>query len=199
MRFITTLGVFFYTVVFFLIGGFLISFALDWINAQDIYKIVDFIQLDLNSKIITGLVGLLLIVISISFAQIILGRIEKERTIAFNSPTGQVTIALSAVEDLIKRLTQNFAEIKEVRPDVIASKRGVEVKLRVILQSEVNIPDLTSHLQEMIKTKIQEMLGIEEQITVKVHVAKIITYREKKKKDSTLEEVIPPFSGYGKT
>ena len=196
MKFITALGVFFYTFVLFLIGGLLIVFAFDWLNVQDIYKIVGYMQLNLNSRIITGLLGFLLITISISFAQLILGRIEKEKTIAFNTPTGQVTIALSAVEDLIKRLSQNFPEIKEMKPDVIASKRGVEVKLRVILQSEVNIPDLTNHLQEMTKIRIQEMLGIEEQITVKIHVAKVTTYSEKKKKNSTTEEVLPPFSGY---
>lgn len=201
MKFVTVLGVFFYTIVFFLIGGFLIAFALDWLDLQDIYKIVGYMQLNLNTKIITGLVGSLLIIISISFAQLILGGIEKERTIAFNAPTGQVTIALSAVEDLIKRLTQNFSVIKELRPSVVAGKKGVEVNLRIILQSEVNIPDLTSQLQETIKTKIQEMLGIEEQITVKIHVAKIITYGEKKKKESTdqEQEATPPFRGYGRT
>lgn len=199
MRFITVLGVFFYTIVFFLIGGFLIAFVSGWLNVQDIYKIIEYMQLSLNSRIITGLAGFLFIIISISFAQLMLGRMEKERTIAFNTPAGQVTIALSAVEDLIKRLAQNLTGIKDMRPDVIASKRGVEVNLRLILESEVNIPDLTGHLQEMIKTKIQEMLGIEEQITVKVHVAKIISYAEKKKKDSTVQEAIPPFSGYTKT
>lgn len=199
MRFVSSMGVFFYTFVLFLIGGLLIAFALNWLNVQDIYNMVEYMQLSLNSKIITGLVGFLLITVSISLAQLILGRFEKEKTIAFNTPTGQVTIALSAVEDLIKRLTHNFAEIKELRPNVIASKRGVEVKLRVILQSEVNIPDLTNHLQEIIKTRIQEMLGIEEQITVKVHVAKIISYGEKVEKDSGPAETIRPFGRYGKT
>lgn len=199
MRFVTLLCVLFYTIIFFLIGGLLIAFALDWLSVQDVYKLTEYMQLSLNSKIIVGLLGFIIIIISIFFAQLILGRIEKERTIAFSTPTGQVTIALSAVEDLIKRLTKDFSEIKDMRPAVIASKRGVEVNLRVTLQSEVNIPDLTSHLQEMIKTRIQEMLGIEEQIIVKVHVAKITTYGEKKKKDSINEEKATPFSGYRRT
>lgn len=193
MRLITSLGIFFYTIVLFLIGAILIAFAMDLLSIQDIYNIFQNMQLSLNSKIITGLAGILLILISIFFAQLILGKMEKERTIAFNAPTGQVTIALSAVEDLIKRLAQNFPEIKELRPDVIASKRGVEVNLRVILQSEVSIPDLTSQLQDVLKNKIQSMLGIEEDITVKVHVAKIVSYGEKKKKASTDQEPLAPF------
>jgi len=201
MKFVTVLGIFFYTIISFIIGGFLIAFALDWLKVQDIYSILGYMQLNLNSKIITGLAGFLLVIISVSFAQIILGKMEKEKTIAFNTPTGQVTIALAAVEDLIKRLTQNFSEIKELRPNVIASKKGVEVDLRVVLFSEVNIPELTTHLQDVIKTKIQGMLGIEEQITVKVHIAKIITYGEKKKIPAVppSEETLPPYSGYRRT
>lgn len=200
MRFTTVLCIFFYTIVFFLIGGFLISLAIGWIDAKDVYGAIEYLQLSLNSRIITSATGLFLIIISILFAQLILGRMEKEKTIAFNAPTGQVTIALSAVEDLIKRLAQNFSEIKEMRPNVIASKRGVEVNLRITLQSEVNIPDLTNHLQETIKSRIQEMLGIEEQITVRVHVSKIITYGEKKKSEpAASEEAVPPFSGYRRT
>ncbi|MFC1658333.1 alkaline shock response membrane anchor protein AmaP [Candidatus Omnitrophota bacterium] len=198
MKFITSLGVFFYTVVFFIIGGFLIAVALGLLSSQDIYRIVDYMQINLNSRIITGLCGFLLIVVNISLGQIMLGRIEKEKTIAFNTPSGQVTIALQAVEDLIKRLTQNFMEIKEMRPDVVANKRGVEVSLKVVLQKEANIPELTGHLQDMIRTKIQEMLGIEEQITVKVHVSKIVSYTEKKKKGQAADEVVPPFGGYAR-
>ncbi|MFH1678672.1 MAG: alkaline shock response membrane anchor protein AmaP [Candidatus Omnitrophota bacterium] len=198
MRFITVLVVFFYTVISFLIGGSLIAFSLDILEIQDVLGIFEYMQLSINSKVIIGLAGFLLIVISISFAQLILGRMEKEKTIAFSTPTGQVTIALSAVEDLIKRLKLNFPKIKELRPNVIASKKGVEVKLKVILFSEVNIPELTNHLQELIKARIQEMLGIEEQITVKVHIAKIITFGEKKKAIIN-EEALPPYSGYGKT
>ncbi|KPK43018.1 MAG: hypothetical protein AMJ78_00165 [Omnitrophica WOR_2 bacterium SM23_29] len=198
MRFITALALFFYTFVFFLFGGVLIAFALDVLGVQNIYKVVELMQLNMNTKIITGAAGAFLILVSISIAQLILGRFEKEKTIAFNTATGQVTIALQAVEDLIRRLGQHFSGIKELRPNVIASKKGVEVNLRVILQSEVSIPDLTSNLQDMIKTRVQELLGIEEQITVKVHIAKIISYGEKRKKGETSEEITPPYSGYSR-
>ena len=81
MRLVAVLGLFFYTFIFFLFGGFLIALAFDWLAVQDIYKILELIQLNWNSKIITGAVGFLLIIISISFAQLILGRIEKEKTL----------------------------------------------------------------------------------------------------------------------
>lgn len=202
MRFFTVLGIIFYTTVLFLIAGALIIFSLNWLPAQDITNLLEYVQFNPNSRIIIGLAGILLILISMSFAQLILGRLQREKTIAFNNPSGQVTISLTAVEDLIKRITASISEIKEVRPDVIAGKRGIEVNLRVILKSEANIPELTSQLQEMIRSKVQEILGIEEQILIRVHVAKIVSFEEREKKKKEIEkkeEPTIPFSGYGRT
>ena len=203
MRFLTVIGIVFYTSIVFFIGGMLILFALDFFPLQEtISELILYLPLSINSRLIVGLVGLLLIVISISFAQLILGKIQQERTIAFANPQGQVTISLSAVEDLIKRLTRGMSEIKEIRPDVIATKKGIRVDMRLILASEVNIPELTSRLQEIVKSKVQDTLGIEDQIIVRIHVAKIIAAedRERRKKESEKEEQHPiPFGGYGRT
>ncbi|MFA5287364.1 MAG: alkaline shock response membrane anchor protein AmaP, partial [Candidatus Omnitrophota bacterium] len=143
---------------------------------------------------------LLLILISFSFAQLILGRFQREKTIAFSTASGEVTIALSAVEDLIRRLAGIIPEIKELRPDVIATKKGIIADLRVILRREANIPELTSRLQDITRSKIQEVLGVEEQIIVKIHVAKIAPMEEKdkRKKNSEKEEPAVPFSEYGR-
>jgi uncharacterized alkaline shock family protein YloU len=111
-----------------------------------------------------------------------------------------VTIALSAVEDLIKRLAGIIPEIRDLRPDVIATKKGIIVDLRVVLRSEANIPELTGRLQEMVRSKIQEVLGLEEQVTIRIHVIKIVSAEEKEKRKKEIEKEEPPipFSGYGR-
>ena len=198
MRLLTVLVIMFYTTVLFLIAGVIVSFALNLLPLNDITNILQYIQLSPNTRIFTGSAGVLLFLISISFAQSILGRMQREKTIAFNNPTGQVTISLAAVEDLIKRLTSGIYEIKETRPDVIAGKKGIEVNLRLVLKSETNIPDLTSRLQELIRARVLEILGIEEQIIVKIHVAKIASFEDKKIKETERPQRSMPFSGYGK-
>jgi len=200
MRIFTVLGIVFYAGILILIGVALIVLSLNLLQPQDINNLFVYIQYSPNSRIIIGLSGLLLILISFSFAQLILGRFQREKTIAFNTSSGQVTIALSAVEDLIRRLAGIMPEIKELRPDVIATKKGIMVDLRVVLKSEANIPELTSRLQEITRSKIQEVLGIEEQIIIKIHVAKIISPEEKERKKKELEKEQPtiPFSGYGR-
>ncbi len=201
MRFFTVIGILFYAAVIILIGVVFIMFALNLLPAVDINNLLSFIQNSPNSKIITGLSGLLLILISFSFAQLILGSFQREKTIAFTTSSGEVTIALSAVEDLIRRLAHILPEIKELRPDVIATKKGILVDLRVVLKSEANIPELTARLQDITRTKIQEVLGVEEQIIIKIHVTKIISLEErerKRKETEKQEQPTIPFSGYGR-
>lgn len=207
MRFLKVLGIYFYSAVLILIGLTLVIISITFslknnpVQLQDIDKLIIYLQNSSSTRVVMGLSGILLILISSWFAEIILGRFQREKTIAFPTPSGEVTIALSAVEDLIKRLAGFIPEIKELRPDVIASKKGIIVDLRVILKSEANIPELTERLQEITRSKIQEVLGIEEQIIIKIHVLKIISSEEKERKRKELEkEERPtiPFGGYGR-
>jgi uncharacterized alkaline shock family protein YloU len=201
MRFFTVLGIIFYAVMIIGIGLALIVFALDWLLPADINNLLTLAQSSHNSRVVIGLSGALLILISFSFAQIILGKFQREKTIAFTTSSGQVTISLSAVEDLIRRLAGIIPEVKELRPNVVANKKGIIVEMRVVLRSEANIPELTSRLQDITKSKIQEVLGVDEQIIIRIHVAKI-THDEKdsrRKKDFEKEDRSTiPFSGYGR-
>ncbi len=206
MRLFTVLGILFYAGILILIGLTLISFSLIYsfqnslIQPQDINNLIAYIQNSFSTRSIIFLSGALLILISFSFAQLILGRFQREKTIAFTTASGEVTIALSAVEDLIKRLAGIIPEIRELRPDVKASKKGIEADLRVILRSEANIPELTTRLQDITKSKIQEVLGLEEQIIIRIHVAKIISQdeKEKRKREPEKEEPNIPFGNYGR-
>jgi len=150
MRF---LGIFFYATVVILIGVMLIIFALNRLSPQDITEILIILQDSLSSRLIIGLSGILLILLSFSVAQLILGRFQREKTIAFTTASGEVTIALSAVEDLIRKLSGVIPEIKELRPNVIATKKGIMVYIRVALRSAANIPEITSRLQEIARSK----------------------------------------------
>jgi hypothetical protein len=200
MRFFSVLGVLFYAAVITVIGVALIVFSLNLLLPQDINNLLVLAKESNQSRVVIGFSGLILILISFSFAQAILGKFQRERTIAFATAGGQVTISLSAVEDLIRRLAVIIPEIKDLKPDVIATKKGIIVDMRVVLRSEANIPELTARLQETARSKIQEVLGLEEQIIIRIHVAKI-AQDEKDKKRKDFEKDQPPtipFGGYGR-
>ena len=201
MKFFTTLGIMFYAVVIIVIGLTFIIFSLNLILPQDINNLLIYAQASPNSRLVIGFSGVVLILISFSFAQIILGRFQREKTIAFTTSSGQVTISLSAVEDLIRRLAGVIPEVKELRPNVVANKKGIIVDMRIILRSEANIPELTSRLQDITKSKIQEILGLEEQVIIRIHVAKIAHDEKDTRRKRDFDKEDPsaiPFSGYGR-
>lgn len=173
MRFLGGLTLFFYTLVFLLIGGFFVGISLDLIPQETIIDTLNTIYITTNARIAVGITGVLLIFISILVMQIALGKLQREKTIAFENPDGQVTISLSAIEDFIKRALKQLPEVKELRPSVRAGKKGIVIVNKVTLFSDINIPETTEKIQNLVKARVQDMLGVEEPINIKVHVVKI--------------------------
>ena len=201
MRFFTGVALLFYVMTISFIGGVVILFVTHTILLEDVNSYLSIVYYDMHIRGIAGGVGCALIVLSFIVARIISGGRQKERTIAFDNPSGRVSVSLGAVEDLVKRLMYKLQEIKEVRLHIIATKKGIEVDARLILKSDVNIPDITSRLQELVKTKIQVILGIEEAVIVRIHVIKIVSEENKAKrsKEEAEERTEPapvPFHGY---
>lgn len=174
MRILGAITVIFYTVICLFIGGFLIAVSFDVLTIEQIKYLFDMY----NLKIISGISGVGLIVISLFLTQMTFGKLRREKTIAFNNPDGQVIISLSAIEDFIKRIGKQIPEVKDLRPDVIATKKGIDVSVRISLWSEVSIPEITEKIQGIIKNRVQEMLGIEEPVSTKVYVVKIVHKEE---------------------
>ena len=193
----TALSILFYTLLFVFLGTLAIAFACHLIDISDLIPRILFVYSDLRMRLITSLSGIALILLSLAASQVISGKIQREKTIAFANPNGQVTITLSAVEDLIKRLANQLSEIKDTKAIVKATKKGIDIRMRIVLCSETNIPEFTAKLQDLIAGKIQEVFGIDEPINVKIHVAKIITHEDKQKKsiEKPQEEIRIPYQG----
>ncbi len=178
MRILGGLTLFFYTLIFIIIGVVFISASLNLLTQEQVVDTVTMIYAASNMKMIVGLTGLLLILISLMVLQVTMGKIQREKTIAFENPDGQVTISLTAIEDFIKRAVRQMPEVKELRPNVKASKKGITIVNRVVLFSDINIPETTEKIQNVVKMRVQDMLGVEEPINIRVHVIKIVHKEE---------------------
>ncbi len=193
MKIISGLTLFFYTLVFFLVGGVFIAVSLGLVPLDSITSVLGYVYASTNIRLTLGVTGILLIFISLIVAQLVMGKVQREKTIAFDNPDGQVTISLTAVEDFIKRAMKQLPEVKELRPNVRAGKKGVSIINRVTLYSDVNIPEITEKIQNIVKRRVQDMLGIDEPINIRVHVVKIAHKEEsplQKKEDGAA-----PFTG----
>ncbi len=175
-----------YLVLYLVIGGALIVLALNAFSLDQITEGVNFLYNDQNLKMAMGVIGIMFILIGILSAQISFGKMHREKTIAFENPDGQVVVSLAAIEEFIKRMVKEMPQVKELKSTVTASKKGIDVVSRATLFSDSNIPEITEKIQSMIKTKLLEMLGIEETIGVKIHVAKLL-HRDRQGKEEPSE------------
>ncbi len=187
-----------YLILFILMGLGLMAFALHWVPLERALWFLEAVYNDERLRAWCLVTGAGLVLLNWVVAQLSLARAQRQKTIAFENPDGQVTVSLSAIEDFIRRSTQEMEEVKDLRCDVVAAKGKIWVRCRVTLWSEAHIPEATERLQALVKSRVQEMLsGVEEPVAVKVHVAKISHRHEKESKSSKKDETLaPPFRGF---
>ena len=173
---IITIG---YMTIFIALGAWLAAFGMQLVPVDSVAIFFQTIYDDEHLRVVCGLSGAAVILFNVMVFQLMWARFQRQRTIAFNNPDGQVTIALGAIEDFIRKAARQVTEIKDLKSDVLATKKGIEIAARVSLWSESHIPEVTEKIQSLIKTRVQEMLGIEDPVWVRVHVAKIVARDEK--------------------
>lgn len=204
MRLITKIALLFYTVVIVLLVAFAMGLAFKLIPVNYVSLIANIIYEDQQLRMILALTAVLVFSFNILFNQAIAGKEFREKNIAFDNPSGRVSVSLTAMEDLIRRVVGRMNGVKDVRSvHIIASKRGLDVKLNLALFSDVSIPEATGQMQETVKRKISDTIGLEETVTVRVDVTKISGdegHNRAKEKDvrSKVDALEPtvPFQGY---
>ncbi len=163
-----------YMTLFSLLGFGLISFSFHWVPVEGALQWLEMAYLQDNLRATLVVMGVGLIVLNWMIVQLTLAKFQRQKTIAFENPDGQVTVSLSAVEDFLRRSARELPEVKDLRADVVAGKGRILVRARVALWSEAHIPEVTERIQAIVKSRVQEMLaGIEEPVFVRVHVSKI--------------------------
>lgn len=202
MRFLTRMAVLFYVTFVLFVGCFTILYVLNYVSFQNVLLALYVIYRDQTLQWAVGGMAAALLLINYIFYQLFSVNTHREKIIAFDNPSGRVSVALAALEDLIRRTLVRLSEIKDVRVSIRASGRGLRVRIRSVLCSEVNIPEATSKVQELTRRKIQDIIGLDEPVNVSVYIGKIISECPKEKRpnkrqqDAEESEAEVPFQGY---
>ena len=202
MTILTRFAVLFYVTLVLFASCFILLFVFNVVHLNQIMEALYMIYFDYTLRRIIGAVAVGLLFINFMFYRLFSVNTHRDKIIAFDNPAGRVTVSLTALEDLVKRTIIRLSEIKDVRINITASKKGLNIKSKLILRSEVNIPEITSKVQEFIRKKIQDMIGIDEPLNVAIYIGKIIPEPIKGKRQQKEEEVeeppspTVPFQGY---
>lgn len=188
-----------YIALFILTGVALVAFSFHLIPLEPTTYWLEIAYTERNVRAICFVTGAGLILLNWVYAQLALARFQRQKTIAFENPDGQVTVSLAAIEDYLRRSSQDLPEVKELRSDVVARKGKIVVRVRAVLWAGVQIPEAAERVQSMVKSKVQEMLaGVEEPVIVRLHVANVVRREEKgSAPERKLGQFAPPYrSGY---
>jgi uncharacterized alkaline shock family protein YloU len=198
MWFLTRVAILFYVSIIWTASIAVMLFVGHVLDLQSFNRIIDLIYFDPKVGTVVTVVCGVIMFMSFLLARLIYGRRQKERTIAFDNPNGPVTVSLVALEDLVKRLIVQVPEAKEIRPYIIAVKKGLEADIKIILRHETNIPEMTARFQDLVRRKIEDAIGMEGKINIRVHVTKVSLddIKGKRPVETFVPQPTVPFHGY---
>ncbi len=198
MWLMTRLAIIFYVTIIWITSIAVMLFVLHspLLSFDVVDRFLDLVYHDDHIRAVVLGIACVIIVISFVLEDLIYGRRRRERTIAFDNPSGPVSVSLSALEDLVKALNAQVTEIKEIRPVIMANKKGLDITIKLVLRQEANIPELTARLQDMVRRKIEDAIGMEGRVRIRVHVIKIALEEHRGRKTVQIHEPHIPFRGY---
>lgn len=174
MNFFRRLSVVIYMLLMLGVGIFLLLLSINALSPEQWAELLSVTSETVSYRVTVAVIGGIFVILGIFAPYRVEKRIKKNRTIAFQNPDGEVTVSLSAIEEYIRKIAKGISGIKDVSSRVDISKRGIDIVTGVTISAAANIPEVTERIQKEVKNKVQGMLGVEEQINMKMHVKRII-------------------------
>ncbi|MDD2211425.1 MAG: alkaline shock response membrane anchor protein AmaP [Clostridia bacterium] len=157
-----SLGYVFISILFILI-------ALGWFVPLDSFS---FFLMDFNNRWILGLTSFLVFVLTFTLFFNSFKIKPIKLTTIHNTALGQIDITLSALEQLVLKAVKKIPVIQEVKPVLKLTEKNISVLLKIKVNADVNIPQITAELQHVIKEYLLETSGTSLQ-EIKIQVTEI--------------------------
>ena len=174
MDFFRKLGILLYALLMLGVGALLLLVSVSVIPPETLSDLAELAAGDIVYQASLGAVGALFILIGVIAPYRMFKKLERGRTVSFQNPDGEVSVSLSAIEDYIRKISKGIPGIKDVKPHVTIGKRGIDVITAVSISAAANIPEVTEKIQMQVKNRVQGMLGVEENVNVKLYISKIM-------------------------
>ncbi|KJJ84198.1 protein containing DUF322 [Candidatus Omnitrophus magneticus] len=101
-------------------------------------------------------------------------KLRKDKVITIQNPDGEVKVAISAVEEYVRKVAKTIPDIISMKSVIGYNRKGININARVTISAGTNIPEITERIQFEVKNKIQGMLGIDEKINIFMQVNKVV-------------------------
>ena len=181
MKFLIIAVAFFWALLSLLIGALLMAMAADVVSASLLSNLIIQLYQSPNFSFVTMILGALFIFIAFLIVHLLEKTYQKEKTIVLNDKGGKTIMAVSVIEDLVKKSVENLLDLKEIKSKIMLRKKGIKIISKVTLFSTANIPQITDEIQKIIKEQVEKSLAIKEGIIVEIYVSKVVEKSEREK------------------
>jgi len=165
-RFIFTVYSLFVTLLFILFSAVMLGWTAPWILLRDVFY-PGRPEIFWPLMAVTILIGIRLFWVSIY-------RRQKRplHVVLAENALGQVNLSLSAVEDLANKVAGRIQGVREVSSQMVEVPQGVGLKVQASVTPDINVPNASAEIQNMIKEKVFEITGLQVS-SVEVHIQSI--------------------------
>ena len=173
MRFLKSFGMIIYMFLLLAAGSLFILVSLKVISCQQWEEAFNIIHSSLGYQITLWATGTFFIITGIIVPFRVAKNLRRNRHITFQNPDGEVTISIPAIEDYVRKVTREVADITNVRSRVCFNRKGLNIVSDVTVTAGINIPEITEKVLLEVKNRVHAMIGAEEKINMTMHISRI--------------------------
>jgi uncharacterized alkaline shock family protein YloU len=135
--------------------------AFGWISFERAGLFAHHVYYDYNTAIPFIIVTILLALCSIRFLYVSIRRGRANApSIDQRTDFGDIRISIETVENLSLKAAKRTRGVNDLKARVRVSPAGLEIIIRVIVDGESSIPQLTEEMQSGVKNHIEDITGI---------------------------------------
>ena len=159
MKVVHAFATLFAVLAFLTLGSLLLMVGFHLLSQQDALVRIQEIYASPWRSLQTAFVGLLFILVGLTFAKMLIKRSRQTDALVFQGEIGPIVVSVTAIEDIVKKVMKRFSLIKEWKTKTLIDGRDIEVKLRLILWSGGDVPVLLGTIQQEIRDRLHKVLG----------------------------------------
>lgn len=148
-----------YTLALAIISGFMVVSAIapDW--AQPDLWVGESLA-TLRGRVVVGLIGTAFFAVSV---RLIFSAFQRRggQPVVHETPLGEVSISLDAVENLIRKVVRSIKGVRETTAVVTHGKDGLHAVLRATISPEVSIPEVSEEIQSSVRQYVKRVVGVD--------------------------------------
>jgi uncharacterized alkaline shock family protein YloU len=127
-----------------------------------------------TAKLIMFFITLIFLVLSIMFLFSGVKRDKDKKAVSKYTNIGEIKISLNSVENIALTASRKLTGIKESKAYVTKIEDALNIVIKVVILTDINIPSLSEDIQIKVKNSVEETTGIKVN-DVKVVVDNIYT------------------------